>query len=480
MKFFCKKYDFEIEVLTRLIWKGVEIKNVTVSVRYFPKEKRVSHFHKWKDNFRLTILNTFLTVGSLLREQTSPLKSSLAFAIGVFVGTTPLFGFHTGIVAFLAFALRLNFVYMWLGSNISLPPFLPFIVWGSKYFGEKILGTSTNTATGFGSAWLVGSIPLGLILGLAAFIFLYVVKSQASRRKKSKAWSGKNGNKPGILFVRFILKTFGLRFAYFFLYFIVLYYFLFSLRTRKSFSEYWKTLHPEMGFWHRQVKMYQQVLVFAKTLVDRGLQREHEGLFFKYDLDPSVEQFVQHLEKSSKGAVAVASHVGGWEMVMTFFAQVETRKKMLAVMYGLPGQYGHQSAERKNSKAEVIFFNLAENTVLKVKDYLEAGQIVGMMADRPVTNSNEMLPFFGKLALFDTTPFRIALACESEIYFVFALKTAREKYKVFAYRYEASAELSKEKRIYEALRHYVCTLESILKQYPEQWFNFFPFWSERV
>jgi predicted LPLAT superfamily acyltransferase len=225
-----------------------------------------------------------------------------------------------------------------------------------------------------------------------------------------------------------------------------------------------------MGFWHRQVKIYQQVLMFAKTLVDRGYQKTHQGLVFQYDLDASADDFIRQLESTDKGIVTVASHFGGWELAMTFFAKVPTGKKMLAVMHGIPGQFGHESSE-DTTKSEVVYFNLAENTILKLKDCLAQGQVIGMMGDRPVARSNEMRLFFGKLAVFDTTALRIALACQSQIYFVFACKTAAQRYRVFTFRPPPGT-------VDEILGHYIQSLERVIDEYPEQWFNFFPFWSE--
>ncbi|UYL09599.1 DUF2062 domain-containing protein [Bdellovibrio sp. SKB1291214] len=476
MKFFCTKYDFEIEVLTRLIWRNVEIKNVRISVKYFPPEKRVSHFHKIKDNIRIGILNTVLTIAAMMREQTSPFKSSLAFAVGVFVGVTPLYGLHTPIAGLFSFIFRLNFVYMWIGTNISIPPFIPFLVLGSKKIGESILGHHENTALGFFTEWGLGSVVLGLGLGIIAFIAMYMLKTVGRKKADAKGWSGKNKNATGIMIMRLMLKALGLRFAYFFLNFVVFYYYLFARKTRLYFNEYWKVVRPDFNWFQRQRKIYAQLMVFAQTLVDRAVQRESKELVFGYELDDSVQSFVQNVEKSPKGLVAVASHVGGWELAMTFFAGLPSEKKMLAVMHGIPGQYAHQSSQ--SSKAEVVFFNLSENTILKIKDHLNEGHFVGMMGDRPVSRSLDLRLFFGKLAAFDTTPMRVALASQAEIYFVFAFKTKDMKYKVFTFKADSVSHLPREEQVGNLLTQYVARLEEVINQYPEQWFNFFNFFSD--
>ena len=64
--FFTKKYEFEIEVLVRAVWKGVKIESIPVTVYYAPKEVRVSHFRPFKDFTRISILNTVLVIITFL------------------------------------------------------------------------------------------------------------------------------------------------------------------------------------------------------------------------------------------------------------------------------------------------------------------------------------------------------------------------------------------------------------------------------
>jgi glycosyltransferase involved in cell wall biosynthesis len=64
--FFTKKYEFEIEVLVRAVWKGAKIESIPVTVYYAPKEVRISHFRPFKDFTRISILNTVLVFSTFL------------------------------------------------------------------------------------------------------------------------------------------------------------------------------------------------------------------------------------------------------------------------------------------------------------------------------------------------------------------------------------------------------------------------------
>lgn len=63
-----RRFDFDVEVAVRLVWKGIRPLNIPTAVRYLkPSEGGVSHFHYVRDNILLTGMHTRLFVGFLLR-----------------------------------------------------------------------------------------------------------------------------------------------------------------------------------------------------------------------------------------------------------------------------------------------------------------------------------------------------------------------------------------------------------------------------
>ena len=61
-----RRYTFEIEVLVKAAWAGVELMETDISVYYPKAEERVTHFHLFLDNLRLSRLNAKLTMRSFL------------------------------------------------------------------------------------------------------------------------------------------------------------------------------------------------------------------------------------------------------------------------------------------------------------------------------------------------------------------------------------------------------------------------------
>jgi len=61
-----RRYEYELELLVRLAWKGVPVRSVPISVIYQPGKERTTHFRPFVDFTRITILNTVLTIVAVL------------------------------------------------------------------------------------------------------------------------------------------------------------------------------------------------------------------------------------------------------------------------------------------------------------------------------------------------------------------------------------------------------------------------------
>ena len=91
-------------------------------------------------------------------------------------------GFQMAVAVVLAHLLKLNKIVVLASSNISIPPCIPFIIFGSLWCGGHILGVPTiadiNTLS-IDVAWqsflqyLIGSIAFAIAMGLVAWIISY-------------------------------------------------------------------------------------------------------------------------------------------------------------------------------------------------------------------------------------------------------------------------------------------------------------------
>ena len=228
LNFWTSRYNFEVEVMVRAAWAGVHLKDVDIRVYYPPADERVSHFHGFLDNWRLSLLNTHLTMRSVLpwphrkvpleRENDQgdplarqisllrPLKSlklllgyrntpqqlALAVAVGIFLGAVPLLFCHTLVILFVSGFFRLNKIVSVAASQLCMPPVVPalcievgFYLRNQRWLTEFSLETLGYQAGQRFLDWLLGSLVLGpllaLVLGLATYVIAGLVKRDAER-----------------------------------------------------------------------------------------------------------------------------------------------------------------------------------------------------------------------------------------------------------------------------------------------------------
>ncbi len=217
LKFYTNKFEFEIEAIVKAAWNDIEVKNIPIQVHY-EMENRVSHFRPFKDFTRISMLNTWFVLVTffyikprnlfrklkkkglkrfimedLLGSDNSVEKKSLSIALGVFIGLSPIWGFHTVVVIFLALLLNLNKMIAFAFSNVSLPPFIPLILYFSLKLGSWLLGENFVLSMSeiypslelmkYLKSYIVGSLVLSIIAAITCGIVSYVFLTLFERKK---------------------------------------------------------------------------------------------------------------------------------------------------------------------------------------------------------------------------------------------------------------------------------------------------------
>ena len=211
-------FSFEVEILVKSAWAGVPLFDAPISVIYPPGDERISHFRGFMDNFRLTLLNTRLTLRSvvpwphrkivaageekgrlsvlrpmqslrtLLTENATPGQLAAAGALGVILGAAPLIACHTIVILFAAGFLRLNKVTALGTSQLCIPPIGPALCIEAGYFmrhGEFLTEISLETLGYQGGQrlweWLLGSLVVGPALALMVGPAIYFMARMLRR-----------------------------------------------------------------------------------------------------------------------------------------------------------------------------------------------------------------------------------------------------------------------------------------------------------
>lgn len=219
-RYFTTKYEFEVEVMVKAAWKGIHVTSVPINVFYAEGKERVTHFRPGKDFTRISLLNTYLFFLAFLwykpkfiiqnftwsnikkflskhflDANESVFRKTMGVAFGVFMGIIPIWGYQFVSALILAHFLKLNKAIVGLAAQISVPPMIPFLIYGSLKTGQLCLGKDINESI-FNSEinsiqeiweamklhlveYLVGSVVFAVIMaivfGLITFIILKIL-----------------------------------------------------------------------------------------------------------------------------------------------------------------------------------------------------------------------------------------------------------------------------------------------------------------
>ena len=218
--FITRRYEFEVEIIVRAAWRGVNVENVPIKVYYPPVEERVSHFRPLQDFTRISILNTVLVLYALLlyyrwkflraltwtniknfidkqilHSKDTNLQMAAAMGWGVFCGIIPLWGYQMVFAGVSAHFMKLNKIVAVVFSNISIPPMIPFILYGSMVAGAWILNIdnifsidniSLQSVGQSISQYLIGSIVLATISGVVVFTLSLLAMIICKRSSKNE------------------------------------------------------------------------------------------------------------------------------------------------------------------------------------------------------------------------------------------------------------------------------------------------------
>jgi predicted LPLAT superfamily acyltransferase len=477
LRFFTRRYDFEIEVLIRLVWKGVRVHEVPVQVYYPPAETRVSHFKKFHDNLRISLLNTLLMTVSLFRMHLSSWEIAFALFLGVLVGCTPFFGFHTAIVAGLSLILHLNAGVMFLGSQISLPFLAPFLAYLSISAGRAWGGEALSVP----KAWLLGSLlvgtGLGVVFGAIGFFLSQFLRLRTARKVN---WTGRTrGGVFGNWFLKLVLRKLGVRAAYSCLFFIVPYFYFFAPRSTRASLEYWKRLRPDAGFFSRSILVLKHYYRFGTVLMDRLYQSYRDKPQFTAT-SSGFENISGPIAKK-QGVILLGAHVGGWDTAARYMEIHNFQMTFHPVQYESPAAtFTKLKRQEERYQPQTLFTNQNSQPILTIHRLLSDGKPVGIMGDRPTGKNFELVSFLGGIAAFDTTPFRIAAANSAPLVFTYGFKGPNQTYLFHASpvrHYAYKAEKDRELQCLEWAQEFASDLETRVRAFPDQWFNFYPFFS---
>ena len=303
------------------------------------------------------------------------------------------------------------------------------------------------------------------------------LKKYRKKTNERLAWEGKSrGGAWGHRFFIFIINKLSIRFAYFFLFFVVIYFIPFAPYSTKSIWKYYRKIHG-FGFLKSIIMLYRNYYSFGQALIDKIAVRSGKSQKYKYEFE-NYPAFLDILN-SPQGIILISAHVGNWEIGSSFFG--EHASKINIVMLDAEYQKIKKLLEENLNPDSHKIIPVQENNfahIYQIKNALEKGECVCFQGDRFIKDqSAKTVQFMGKPAKFSYSLFQLTERFNVPVVFYFSMREKGMKYKFKFILPENDSEGKSGISAGKLMDSYIHTLENILKEYPEQWFNYYDFWN---
>lgn len=289
----------------------------------------------------------------------------------------------------------------------------------------------------------------------------------------AEQWDGKTkGSLWGYRFFTFWIKVAGVKFAYAFCYLIAGVYFLFFKKQRKNLEQFYRN---SLGFDRVKARRmaYRNFNLFGRTLIDRIALLTNRRRVFSYHF--FQEEVLREMHARMKGGFLFSAHVGNWENAGNLIAErITTTINILMLDAEVEKIKDYLSRQTGGARYNIIPLKEDLSHLVLVHQALKRNELIALHADRYQKGQKTYaLSFLGKTAHFPAGPFIMAQKFKVPITFVFAVKDGMTHYELSA---------SQPRDLYdtpEALAEdYVLHLEKLVRNYPEQWFNYFDFYAD--
>ena len=256
---------------------------------------------------------------------------------------------------------------------------------------------------------------------------------------------------------------------------IAAYFLLFAPASRRASRDYLRRVLARPPRWR---DLYRHFFTFAATIHDRVYLINHR--FELFDVEVHGEDTLRRLLAGGKGLFLVGAHLGSFEVIRAI-GRRDTDLRVAMVMHQDNAQRINAMLAAINPEAVQDIIGLGQSdSMLKLRECLDEGGAVGMLADR-TPGGDTLYPahILGADANLPGGPFRIAALLRRPVVFMTGLYLGGKRYAIHFDPLADFSDVARDQRdaaVEAAIARYAALLDQYCRKAPYNWFNFFDFW----
>jgi len=188
--------------------------------------------------------------------------------------------------------------------------------------------------------------------------------------------------------------------------------------------------------------------------------------------------------QAGKGAICITPHLGNWEIGGLLFSFKGGKLNVLTLDERDMDTRSFREEMRRRRGIKNLYINPKDDSPMAVLDAVKAlrrNEILAMLGDRIESQKTMVFDFFGKKTAFPIGVAILSMATEAPVLPVFVVMGKNRKYRGIIeppIYFDPSSRKDREAVIREGMERLIKKFEEYIEKYPDQWYNFYPYWSE--
>ena len=178
-----------------------------------------------------------------------------------------------------------------------------------------------------------------------------------------------------------------------------------------------------------------------------------------------------------KGVIVVTGHLGNWELGGILLALKKLPMTVVTLDEPTTELTRWRDDYRRKLGIKTITVGAENFSFVEMIQTLRRNEIVAMLVDRPYANSGTPVQFFGCETEFSTAPALLWQHTDAAVLPAFVLQNKKGRYLSFA---DPAIPMERQddprKAIARNTQRVATAFEKIIREHPEQWFNYVPIW----
>lgn len=287
-------------------------------------------------------------------------------------------------------------------------------------------------------------------------------------------WDGKSrGTVAGLKVFIFFIKHLGLRATYALLYLPVPYFLLFSRKTsRNNYIFFRKRLG--LSKWKAFVNVCKTYYKFGQAMVDRMAVATGNAKQFSFEFDGI--HHIENLIEQNQGGILMTAHIGNINVSRSFFDKLGEKPSVNMMVTDNERENIKDYLDSVSEQSELKYITVKDDFshIFQLNKVLQNKELVVFAADRSGEGKGQLKEnFLGKPTTFFPGPFKLASKKKLPILFVYIMRE-----KDFHFHFYARPYSGENYEVENILKAYLNNLETMVKKYPNQWFNFYDYWED--